>query len=221
MARLPEVGSAHITNPYVKATYKFKFGDRVIEKADGDAFGIVGNWETCMANSQEALGAIVYSQAWMYDKNRFTLSEQLRELALTRIGWLVECQFVYSQRLKIARATGLSEEKIQAVKCWPVFDGWTREERAVLGFTDAVVTTNGRMADELFDALKETLTNQQIVDLVWCTNLYIGLAKVTRILKVEFDDRPEPIVEVPARPGFVPRVPVLDFSHMENNSGGR
>ena len=214
MPRLPEVGSAKITNPYVIATYKFKFGDKVIDKAPGDEWGVTGNWETCMANSQEALGAIVYSQAWMYDPERFTLPQQLRELALLRLGWLVECQFVYSQRCKIGRATGLPEEKIQAVKAWPVFDGWTAEERAVLGFTDAVVCSNGRMADELFDALKKTLTAQQIVDLIWCTNLYIGLAKITRILKVEFDDRPDPIVEKPARPGFVPRVPVLDFSHM-------
>lgn len=215
MARLPEVGSAQITNPYVQVVYKFKFGDKVIEKAPGDEWGIVGNWETCMANSQEALGAIVYSQAWMYNQQKFTLPLQLREIALLRSSWIVESKFVYSQRCKIARAAGLSEEKIQAVKYWPVFAGWTMEERAVLGFTDAVATTNGRMRDELFDELKKTLSPQQIVDLVWCTNLYIGLSKITRILRVEFDDRADPIEEVAARPGFKPRLPVLDMSHIE------
>lgn len=221
MPRLPEVGSAAITNPFVKASYKNKFGDQEFETAPGNAWGGVrGNWETVMANSQEALETVVKSMAWVYNREKFKLPLTLRECALMRIGWVVESQFVFSQRSKIARTVGMSEEQIQAIPGWQVSDLFSPAERAVIAYVDSLILMNGRVADQIFDALKQHLTAEQIVDLTHVSNMYIGFAKQSRAFRVEFDDRDDPIVEVPTttEQGHLPPLDIRGAERAERES---
>ncbi|MCJ2187631.1 carboxymuconolactone decarboxylase family protein [Novosphingobium beihaiensis] len=215
MPRLPEVGSRAITNPFVKAIYHNKFGDQEFDTAPGNPFGVKGNWETTVANSQEALAIISRSISWMYDTEKFTLPQPLRELALLRLGWLVQSQFVFSQRCKIARSCGVTQDQIDAIPAWPVSDLFSPAERAVLAYTDALTVLDARVPDQLFNALKQHLTAEQIVDLTHAVNQYIGYAKMSRAFMVEFDTRPDPIIEVAAPEGFEEHMPVLDISKAE------
>lgn len=215
MPRLPEVGSRKITNPYVKAIYDNKFGDQEFETAPGNEFGVKGDWETTVANSQEALEVIVRNIAWMYDANKFSLPLPLRELALLRIGWVVQSQFVFSQRCKIGRSVGVSQQQIDAIPAWAISDLFSPVERTVLAYVDALILLDARVPEMLFDALKLHLTPTQIIDLTHATNQYIGYAKMSRAFMVEFDTRPDPIVEVAAPVGFQEHLPVFDISEAE------
>ena len=70
------------------------------------------------------------------------------------------------------------------------------------------------MPDGLFDALRRQLPDEEILELTYITTLYLQHAVMSRALRTEFDDRPEPIIEVvvegadntaPVRPGHRPR----------------
>ena len=70
------------------------------------------------------------------------------------------------------------------------------------------------MPDGLFDALRARLSDEEILELTYITTLYLQHAVMSRALRTEFDDRPEPIVEVvvagaddrgAGRPGHRPR----------------
>ena len=69
-------------------------------------------------------------------------------------------------------------------------------ERAVLAYTDCLVYDGGRVPDALFATLQQYLTDEMILELTYITALYEMHATMCRALRVEFDDRDEPIVEV-------------------------
>jgi alkylhydroperoxidase family enzyme len=133
------------------------------------------------------------------------LDPVLRELAQTRAGWTRGSQFVFSQHCKSLRALSVSEAKIAAVPAWQVSDVFDVKERAVLAYADALVLDGGRVADGVFEALKRFLDDEQILELTYITCLYEMHAVMSRALRLEFDDRPETVVEVDAPEGFAAR----------------
>jgi alkylhydroperoxidase family enzyme len=126
----------------------------------------------------------------------------LRELGQTRAGWARGSQFVFSQHCKSCRALGMSDEMIAAIPAWQVSDLFTAPQRAVLAYTDCLVLDGGRVADAVFDALHEHLSDEEILELTYITAMYDMHAVMTRALRLEFDDRDEPIVEIAAPEGF-------------------
>jgi len=66
----------------------------------------------------------------------------------------------------------------------------------VLGF--------GRVDEAIFDALREHFDDEQILEFTYITMMYCMHAVITRALRMEFDDRDDPIVEVPAPADYKP-----------------
>jgi alkylhydroperoxidase family enzyme len=162
----------------------------------GTATGSPGDWWTTFALVPDVLKHCVDGFT-LYRSSARTLPADLRELGQFRAGWARQSQFVYSQHAKASRALGMSEEKIAAIPHWPVADCWTPAERAVLAYTDALVLENGRVSEGAFAALREHLTDEQILELTYITCLYEMHAIMSRALRTEWDDRDETIVEVP------------------------
>jgi len=120
----------------------------------------------------------------------------LRELAQTRVGWARGSQFVFSQHCKSCRTAGISENKIEAIPHWAASAVFSPVERAVLAYADGLVYDGGRVADGVFNALREHLSDEEILELTYITAMYDMHAVMSRALRTEFDDRDEPTVEV-------------------------
>ena len=127
-----------------------------------------------------------------------SLDPQLRELGQTRAGFTVASQFVFSQHCKSCRTAGMAEEKIAAIPHWQVADCFSPIERAVLAYTDALTYDQGRVPDGVFEALRAGLSDEEILELTYITAMYAMHAVMSKALRTEFDDRDEPIVEIPA-----------------------
>ena len=105
---------------------------------------------------------------------------------------------MFSQHCKSCRTAGMPEEKIAAIPHWPVADCFSPIERAVLAYTDALTYDQGRVPDGVFAALRAGLSDEEILELTYITAMYAMHAVMSKALRTEFDDRDEPIVEIPA-----------------------
>ena len=183
--------------------YDRLFGDRDPVTEPGTATGTPGDWWTVFALVPDVLEHAGRGFGLYASRNR-VIPPVLRELGQTRAGWLVGSQFVFSQHCKACRALKMSEEKIQAIKAWGVSDLFSPIERAVLAYTDGLVLDSGRVDDAVFDALKTELSDEMILELTYITMMYAMHAVITVALKLEYDDRDDPIVEIAAPDDYVP-----------------
>lgn len=203
MPRLRQVSREEVTDPIVEYIYERKFGDRDPVAEPGTAMGVPGNWETVFAlvpdMFEHAMRGFVL---WQSPRK---LDPVLRELAITRVGWACSCQFVFSQHCKVLRGEGGREEQVAAIPDWQVSNVFSPAERAVLAYADCLALDHGRTSDGVFAELKRHLSDEEIVELSYLASMYIMHATMTRALRLELDDRDDPVCELPARPDFVYR----------------
>lgn len=200
MPRLRQLGRSEV-DPSVLPLYDAVFGpDRDPVKEPGTATGTPGNWWTVFALVPDALQHMVQGFQFYRSKKR-KLSPRLRELGQARAGFARGSQFVFSQHCKALRAAGFSEDQIAAIPHWSSTSLFSDVERAVLAYTDDLVLSGGRVADGTFAALKSHLSDEEIVEFTYITCTYEMHATMTRALRLEFDDVPERLVEVPVPAG--------------------
>jgi alkylhydroperoxidase family enzyme len=198
--RLPQVPRAD-ADPLVQMLYTALFGDRDPVTDPGTETGTTGDWWTVFANSPATFKHCVQGFQYYRSPDR-KLDPKLREIGQMRAGWARGSQFVFSQHCKAARAYGVTEDQIKAIPHWQIADCFSPIERAVLAYTDAMVLMGGRVADAIFEALRASLDPEMIVELTYIVAWYDMHAVTSKALRLEFDDVPERIVEVPAPEGF-------------------
>lgn len=195
MPRLRQVPKAEATAPIVTVMYDYLFDGRDPVAEPGTATGSPGDWWTVFALVPDVLEHAVQGFG-LYQSDRRLLDPVLRELAQSRAGWATGSQFVFSQHCKSLRSLGVTEDRIAAVPHWSAATCFDGTERLVLAYTDCLVYDRGRVPDGLFDALRAALSDEQILELTYIASLYLQHAVMSRALRTEFDDRPEPIIEV-------------------------
>lgn len=198
MPRLRQVPRSE-ASPGALAAYTRLFGDRDPVAEPGTATGTPGNWWTVFALVPDIL---VHAQDGfgLFNSRRRTLTPYVRELAITRAGFVAGSQFVFSQHCKAARAAGIPEEKLSAIPAWST-SAFDAADRAVLAYTDELVLQDGRVQDATFAALKEHLADEAILELTYAVTMYRLHATVCRALRLEYDDIDERIVEIAAPSG--------------------
>jgi len=203
MPRLREIPRSEVTSETILRSYNLLFGDRDPVAEPGTATGTRGDWWTVFANSPDVFDHAVRGFA-LYRGER-KLDPVLRELGQTRVGWAKGSQFVFSQHCKSLRGLKVSEDKIAAIPNWQVADCYSPEERAVLAYADCLALSAGRTPDAVFDALKRFMSDEQILEFTYIVMLYDMHAVMSRALRVEYDDRDDPVVEIAAPKDFAAR----------------
>lgn len=203
MPRLRQVPRAEAA-PEVLKYYDALFPGRDPVTEPGTATGTPGNWWTTFA-----LRPYIFSHATSHfgmfgmfaDKSVSQLDPAIREIGILRAAYCIGSRFVFSQHCKAGRRNGLSEEKIGAIPHWGVADVWTPLERAVLAYADALTLDRGRVPDGVFEALQGLMSDEDILELTYHICAYNLHGTMCRALRLEYDDVPERIVEVPMPDG--------------------
>lgn len=201
MPRLHQVSRAEAPSELILQYYDRLFGGRDPVAEPGTATGTRGDWWTVFALAPDIFKHAVDGFAVYRHPDR-KLDPVLRELGQTRAGWVKGSQFVFSQHCKSLRGLGVSDEKIAAVPDWTVSDQFDERERAVLAYADCLAMAGGRTPDGVMAKLKSFLSDLEILELTYITCLYDMHAVMCRALRLEFDDRDDPIVEVAAPKDF-------------------
>jgi alkylhydroperoxidase family enzyme len=196
MPRLSEPKRADIESGDIQRVFQRIFGDRDPSTDPGTETGSPGNWWTVMALEPGIFQLLEERHAWQKSPER-KLDPILRELAIVRAGWARGSQFVFSQHCKIFRSLGVSEVKIAAIPAWETSGVFTPLESLVLAYVDDLVLGSGRVTDARFAALKACLSDVEILELTFITCTYDMSATMSKALRLEYDDRPEPVTEVP------------------------
>jgi alkylhydroperoxidase family enzyme len=194
MPRLRQV-PRHEATPSVLRYYNFLFEGRDPVAEPGTATGTPGDWWTVFALVPDVFDHATTGFGLYRSPDR-RLDPALRELGQTRAGYTRGSQFVFSQHCKACRSAGMDEEKIAAIPSWEVATCFTPAERAVLAYTDALVLEGGRVPDGVFAALRAHLSDEEILEFTYITCMYEMHATMSRALRLEFDDRDDPIVEI-------------------------
>ncbi len=184
----------------IQRLYNHLFGDRDPVAEPGTDTGTPGNWWTVFALVPDCFRHAVEGFRF-YRSPKRSLDARLRELGQTRAGYARGSRFVFSQHCKSMRYLGFTEEQINAIPHWPAADCFDEVERLVLAYTDCLVLDGGRTPDGLFDALKVHLSDEEILELTYITCTYEMHATISRALKLEYDNVPEPVEEIPAPEG--------------------
>ena len=199
MPRLRQVSKSEATGN-VSKFYKALFGDRDPVAEPGTATGTPGNWWSVFAlvpyifdHATDHFGMFGMFASESISK----LDNKVRELGIMRAGYAQGSQFVFSQHCKAARRFGITDEQIAAIPHWQVSDLFDAKERAVLAWADALIYDGGRASDELFEALHSHLSDEDILELTYHIMGYNLHAVCCKALRLEFDDVPERIIEVP------------------------
>jgi 4-carboxymuconolactone decarboxylase len=116
------------------------------------------------------------------------LSPARRELAILQVATRTGAEYEWAQHVAIARAEGVLEEQIDAIRAGKVdADCFGPAERAVLALADAVVTTP-RAEDAPFDEIRLRLSDREIVEVHLIAGLYLALARLMTNLELEIDE---------------------------------
>jgi alkylhydroperoxidase family enzyme len=215
MPVLRQVPRSEVKAEVVERYYQRLFGDRDPVKEPGTATGTPGDWWTVFALSPDIFQHAVDGFA-VYRNPARTIDPVLRELGQTRAGWVKGSQFVFSQHCKSLRGLGVSDEKIAAIPYWTVADCFNEQERTVLAYADCLAGAAGRVPLEVFDKLKTFWNDEQIFEFTYITCLYDMHAVINRALRMEYDNREDPIVEIAAPEGFSAK----DFLSAPRPAGG-
>jgi alkylhydroperoxidase family enzyme len=203
MPRLKQVTRAYAA-PHVRRYYDLVFGERDPVAQPGTATGTPGNWWTVFGLVPYVLEHTTRHMNMFgifADNAPSKLEPKLRELAILRTGYVQASQFVYSQRCKVGRTAGLTEDEIGSISSWQVLSDYSDQQRVLLAYIDCLILQAGRVSEPIFEALKRHLSDEDILEVTYHALVYNLYAVSSKAFMLEYDDVPDRITEIPAPVG--------------------
>jgi alkylhydroperoxidase family enzyme len=199
MPRTRQISRDEVPEDFQEIFERLFPGGRDPRVEPGTSTGTPGDWWTTMALVPEVMRA--YWTSYQEAAKTEAIDPALREIGVMRSGFNSQSQFVFSQHCKAARSVGVSEAKIEAIPSWGSSDAFTPLERAVLAYADDLTLQDGRVQDGTFAALQAELTDEAILQLTWIVLGFQFYALLSRSLRMEFDNVPERVQEIPMPSG--------------------
>jgi len=111
------------------------------------------------------------------------LNGGMRELAILRVALLNGAAYEYRAHVPFALKEGLPQEKIDALEGWRESKLYSKRERAVLAYTDAM-TRDVEVSPEVFAAVREFFGDAELVELTGTIAAYNMVSRFLVALEV-------------------------------------
>jgi alkylhydroperoxidase family enzyme len=112
----------------------------------------------------------------------------LREIAIIRTGQILDAAYELNQHIPLGLACGLTRAQLDAMPSWKTSDLFDEKQRALLTYTDAVVTNRGEVDDATYDQLAKAFNPREIVELTISISAYTSTALFTKALKIKIEN---------------------------------
>ena len=129
-----------------------------------------------------------------------SLPAREREMVILRIGWLCRAGYEWGQHVAIARRDGMTDDEIQAIAKGPDDPHWSEADRALLRATDEL-HADAFISDATWASLAASLSDHQLLDLVFTVGQYNMVSMVLNTFGVQLD---EGVPTFEDAPGFRP-----------------
>lgn len=119
-----------------------------------------------------------------------SLDPKLREIVILRVGMLSDAGYEVYQHKRVARAVGLSEEKIAGLAQGADHPAFDDLERLVIRFTDAVVR-DVKAPEALFNAIQSSMDTRMVNELLLTIGFYMMVSRYLENLEVDIETAAE------------------------------
>lgn len=143
-----------------------------------------GNIHRLMANAPNLMRR--FSSLAMELRNHTQLDPKLRELALMTVGRIAGAEYEFVHHWNIALRVGVRREQLEQLADFERSPAFNQQERAVMRYA-AEVTTNIRLSDATFDALRAFLDNRRIMELAMNVATYNAVVRILVPMGVELE----------------------------------
>lgn len=109
-----------------------------------------------------------------------------RELAILRVAWRVGSLYEYGQHVVLGQRAGLTEDELAQV-CGGKLTGWSAADDELLRFVDQVLT-RARVPDELWLALNERFSPEQLLEFTALVGFYAMMAGIIDVAGIPLDE---------------------------------
>ena len=160
-------------------------GDReIFENLARERGGVVGNIFRTLAHTPNLLRRFLALGGEL--RNGTELDPKLRELALLTVGRLADAQYEFVHHWNLARSVGVPREQLEALADFEKSPLFNDQERAVMRYA-VEATTNVRVADATWNALKKFFDTRRIMELVQNVAFYNMVVRVLVPCGVELE----------------------------------
>ena len=136
-----------------------------------------------LANNQDLLSAwLEFAYAL---RSKCSTSRQLRELMILRGAQIAKSDYEWVQHLRMAKESGLVQEKIDQLENWKDSSLYSSEEQAVLQLMEEVMV--GKVSDELSKRIKNQFSDSEHVELILTASFYAMVPRVLDGLSVPME----------------------------------
>lgn len=111
------------------------------------------------------------------------LPRSVVELAILRTALVLDCPYIWSRHLTLARACGVTDQQIAELARWPDSGAFTPAEKAALGFAEKVAT-GAAVTDAAFAELRQSFSPREIVEITMVVGQYVATATFIKALAV-------------------------------------
>jgi alkylhydroperoxidase family enzyme len=113
------------------------------------------------------------------------LPDRLRELAILTLADATDASFVWTQHVPISATVGIDDEARRSIQNHTLDSpGLSEADKSVLRFSSSVAA-GPAITDECFAALREHLSDRQIVELLQVLGHYWMLGRISTVLDVK------------------------------------
>jgi alkylhydroperoxidase family enzyme len=119
-------------------------------------------------------------------RNHTRLDPRLRELALMTVGRIAGAEYEFVHHWNLALNVGVRREQLEQLADFESSPVFNDHERAVMRYA-AEVTSNIKVSDATFDALRGFLDNRRIMELAMNVAFYNAVVRVLVPIGVELE----------------------------------
>ncbi|HEY2662880.1 MAG TPA: carboxymuconolactone decarboxylase family protein [Candidatus Binataceae bacterium] len=119
-------------------------------------------------------------------RNGTQLEPKLRELALMTVGRITGATYEFTHHWNISLRVGVTREQLEQLAEWKTSSAFNDLEKTVIGYA-CEATTNIRVSDSTFNALRGFLDNRRILELVQNVAFYNMVVRILEPLQVDLE----------------------------------
>lgn len=169
--------------PYLSPEEAAPEAREVLERIAGDRGDLPRVYRT-LANSPQLLARTIALVEGLWRETE--IPRLLQELVILRVAQLTRSDYEWGRHRLLATRLGMPEEQAVELAQWSTSAHFDDRERAALAYTDAMART-GAAPDDVFAAVEQLFTPQEIVELTMTAAFYIGFARYLATIDVELE----------------------------------